>query len=67
MTEEPRVSEIVGVKYEDSFWRGEILEKRGDYYVTMLLDRGIKCKSPLKHLWSLSEDLKTVSIHFMRK
>lgn len=65
MTEEPFISEIVGVEYENSFWRGEVLEKQADSYLILLLDRGIECVSPLKHMRSLPKHLKLVSNYFL--
>lgn len=61
MAEEPLLLEIVGVEYEDTFWRGKVLEKQTDSYLILLLDRGIECVSNLEHMRSLPEHLKLVS------
>lgn len=61
MTEEPFLLEIVGVEYEDTFWRGKVLEKKANSYLISLLDRGIECVSNLEHMRSLPEHLKLVS------
>lgn len=74
MTEEPFISEIVGVEGEEgSFWRGQVLEKLENMYTIFLLDRGIKCTSRLEQLrtlpyspssFSVHKYLKTVSVYF---
>lgn len=63
MTAEPFISEIVGVEYEGSFWRGQVREKIENTYSILLLDRGIVCTSDLSHMRSLDEHLKIVSIY----